>query len=93
MIQNHIKIAIRNILKYRQFSAINIFGLSTALAVAICMLLYVEYELSYDRHHPGADRLYRISMRTQFAEKEFHSAWTPPLLGARLQTDLPEVEN
>jgi len=93
MIHNFIKIAIRNLKKHRQFSLINIVGLSIALAVVISIFLFVQDELSYDRNHPYANRLYRISMNTQFAEKEFHSAWSPPFLGARLQSEVAEIEN
>jgi putative ABC transport system permease protein len=93
MIRNYIKISLRNLQKHRQFSFINIFGLSMALSLVLCMMLYVEDEMSYDRFHPNADRLHRISMKTQVSEKEFHSAWTPPFIAARMVTDVPEVES
>ena len=93
MIHNYIKIAIRNLKKHQQFSLINIVGLSLALAVVISMYLFVQDELSYDCYHPSGDRLYRISMTTQFGEKEFHSAWSPPFLGARLEADVAGVDS
>lgn len=93
MIRNYIKIACRNLKKHQQFSLINILGLSMALTVSLAILLYVDDELSYDGFHPDADQLYRITMNTKVAEKDFHSAWTPPFIAARMKDDLPEVEN
>ena len=93
MIRNYIKIALRNLRKYRQFSIINIFGLCFAIAVALCLFLYVNDELSYDRFHPQASQLYRVTMQTQFQEKEFNSAWTPAFIGSRMQADLSDIED
>jgi putative ABC transport system permease protein len=93
MIHSYFKIALRTLKKHKQFSIINIFGLSMALIVAICIMLYVEDEMSYDRFHPNAEQLYRVTMETRFSEKDFHTAWTPPFIAARMKEELPAVEN
>lgn len=53
-------IAFRNLLKHKLYSAINIIGLSIGLAGFILLMLYVKDELSYDKHFPKADRIYRV---------------------------------
>jgi len=60
MLKNYLKIALRNIYKYRGYSFINIFGLAVGMACSFLVLIYIYDELSYDRFHEKADRLYRI---------------------------------
>ena len=59
MIKNYFKIAWRNLLKYKGFSAINIFGLAIGMACTLLTFLFVKDELSYDQYHKNADRVYR----------------------------------
>jgi putative ABC transport system permease protein len=58
MIRNYFKIAWRNIIKQKLFSLINITGLATGLAVCMMIMLYVAHELSYDRFHKNASRIF-----------------------------------
>lgn len=51
MITNHITITLRNLLKNKVFSFINIFGLSVGITACLLVLMYVSFELSYDRFH------------------------------------------
>lgn len=60
MIRNYLTIAIRNLLRNKVFSFINIFGLALGLACSMFILLWVEDELTWDRFHPNIDRLYRV---------------------------------
>ncbi|MCG6912750.1 ABC transporter permease, partial [bacterium BMS3Abin03] len=60
MFTNYIKVAIRNLKKYKGYSFINILGLSVGMACTILILLWVQDELSYDRFLPDSDRLYRV---------------------------------
>ena len=62
MLQNYFKLAIRNILKHKFFSAINIFGMSIGIAACLLILLYVVDELSFDRFHANADRIYQVGL-------------------------------
>ncbi|MGD1890958.1 MAG: ABC transporter permease, partial [Cyclobacteriaceae bacterium] len=61
MLKNYLKIALRNLGRYRQMTIINILGLAVGMAACILILLFVQYELSYDRYHENVDRIYRIS--------------------------------
>ena len=58
MIKNYFKIAWRNLLRYKVYSGINITGLAIGLSVCMMIVLYVGHELSYDRFHKNADRIF-----------------------------------
>ena len=60
MLKNYIKIALRNIFKYKLFSFINITALSIGFAICLIMLLYVFDEYSYDNDYRDSERIYRI---------------------------------
>src|SRR5688572_17871818 len=59
MLYSYIKIAFRNFMKRKVFSAINIFGLSIGFSVCLILLSFVEFELSYDRHNEKANQIFR----------------------------------
>ena len=60
MWRNYFKTAIRNLIKHRSNTIVNILGLSFGLAIFIALALYIQFELSFDTFHEKADRLYRI---------------------------------
>ncbi len=60
MLKNYIKIALRNIIRHKGYTFINIFGLATGIICCLLILVYVQDELSYDRYHEKADQIYRI---------------------------------
>ena len=66
MIRNYIVTALRNFKKSKFFTFINIFGLSIGIACSILILLWVSDELSFDKFHPKADRLYQVWVNTDF---------------------------
>ena len=61
---NYLKVAIRNLMRNKTFSAINILGLAIGIACCMLILLYVQDELNYDRHHENADRSSGLPMRS-----------------------------
>jgi putative ABC transport system permease protein len=94
MIKNYLKIAFRNLVKHKSFSFINIIGVAIGLACFLLLSLYVKDELSYDRHHANADRIYRLS-RT-FLSKDgsvsLRLGHAAPPFGPLIKEDFPEVE-
>ncbi|MCD4818710.1 MAG: ABC transporter permease [Candidatus Cloacimonetes bacterium] len=66
MFKNYLKIAIRNIIRYKGFSFINILGLTIGLAVFSLIMVYVQYELSADKHNLNYDRIYRVDLDERF---------------------------
>lgn len=93
MLKNHLKIVYRNFIRYKLFSFINVFGLAIGLSVCMIISLWVLRELSYDRFHEKAHRIYRIE-RELFRDNSY-SRWpiTGGLYKQALIDDFPEIEN
>ncbi|MBU1101527.1 MAG: ABC transporter permease [Bacteroidetes bacterium] len=86
MFNNYLKIAFRNLLKYKGFSFINIVGLALGMACSLLIILYVQFETSYDSFHENADDIYRIDWITDSPQTR-----TPYPMARALVRDLPEV--
>lgn len=92
MIRNFFKVAFRNLLRNKGFSAINITGLAVGMASAILILLWIQNELSYDQFHEKRDRIYEAWNRASFDGKKMCWNTTPKILARTLEHDMPEVE-
>jgi len=92
MFKNYIKVALRNLWKNKAFSAINIIGLASGLAVCLLIVLYVVDELSYDKYNVKADRIYRIDADIFFNNTSAIFAVSPDPLGPALKRDFPGIE-
>ncbi|MCP4757041.1 MAG: FtsX-like permease family protein [Proteobacteria bacterium] len=91
MLGNYLKIAYRNLKRYRGYSLINVSGLAIGIACCLLILLYVRYELSYDRHWDKADRIYRVAYEKRFSDETVRIAISPVPLADALLSDHPEV--
>ncbi|MCK8492705.1 ABC transporter permease [Spirosoma sp. RP8] len=92
MLQNYIKIAWRNLVRNRVFSAINIIGLSLGIATCLLISLFVLDELSFDRYNEKADRMVRVIFRGSSAGGKMNEAHVMPPTAQTLKTDYPEVQ-
>lgn len=91
MLKNYLKIAVRNIRRNLSYSLINIFGLATAIACIILILLWVENELSYDKFHANENEIYRITTSTETSNNKVISPTCPRPLGQALKENLPGI--
>jgi len=91
MFKNYIKIAFRNILKYKVYSFINIFGLSIGMASAILVILWVTNELSYDDFNLNNDNIYRVTMEREQGGTNVHNAKTSAALSSAIVDKFPEI--
>ena len=91
MFKNYITVAMRNLKKQKIYSFINIFGLAVGLCVVILILLYVQYELSFDNFHDKADRIYRVVYPSQGKSKGL--AVTPSPVATALNNEFPGIVN
>jgi len=91
MIHNYIKIAIRNLLRHKFYSMINIIGLAVGIACCLLILLYIQHELSYDRYHEKADRIYRLALSINFGGTEGEIATAGAPAAKAIVNDYPEV--
>jgi len=92
MIRNNFRFAFRLFSKNLGFSIINIVGLSIGMAATLIILLYVLNELSYDRYHEKANRIYRISMQPG-SDPSKQVCFTPPPLAPALVSSFPEIQS
>lgn len=90
MISNYIKIAIRNLLRQKGFSFINIFGLALGISCTALIGMWVNDELSYDRFHKDVDRIYRIT--ATLPEMKVHAAVSSAPIALAIKTEIPEIE-
>jgi len=77
MIKNYLKVAWRNLVRNKFFSAINILGLALGMACSVLILLWVQSELSMDSFHTNKDRLYMVYER-QFYDHKVHGQYSTP---------------
>ena len=92
MLRNYLKIALRNLLKYRLYSAINISGLTVGMLCFLSIFLYVQDELSYDRFHTNIDRLYRLNFYAKLGDQLAHTSASPKPAGPVFKESMPEIE-
>ena len=93
MLKNYLRVALRNLLKNKIYSFINITGLAVGMACCILILFFVRDELSYDNFHQKAERMYRATMEATYGGQHFEIAVTPSIVAPMLQREFPEVEN
>jgi putative ABC transport system permease protein len=92
MLKNFIIIALRNFKRSKFYSFINIFGLAIGIATAILSLLYVGYELSYDRFHEKSDRIYRIAVDALAGNTIIKQTFNPAPMPEALYNEYSEIE-
>jgi len=90
MISNYVKVAIRNLLRQKGFSFINIFGLALGISCTALIGMWVNDELSYDRFHNGYERIYRVT--ATLPALNVHAAVTSAPLALAMKNEIPEVE-
>lgn len=90
MFKNYLKIAFRNLLRFKVYTIINLVGLSMGLSVAVLILLFVTDELSFDKFHTKSDRIYKITTANAQGGGMETNAWP---VAHKLKTEYPEVES
>jgi len=94
MINNYSKIALRTMRRHKIYSFINIAGLTVGISCFMLLILYVQYERSFDAFHKKADSIYRIIRKQpghKYRGREF-TAQTPGPLAQTLAEEYPEVD-
>jgi putative ABC transport system permease protein len=94
MFKNYLKIAVRSLGKHKIYSFINILGLAVGIAASVLIFLYVRDELSYDRFHANAGRIYRITADwSNRGDSKIHQLGTPSVLARTIRDKYPQVES
>lgn len=93
MLQNYLKIALRNLTRNKMFSFLNILGLTVGTACCLYILMYVKDQFGFDKHHQNAENIYRINTRIERKnELTFNGCTVSPPIVPTMQKDFPEVE-
>ncbi|MGK7393612.1 MAG: ABC transporter permease [Candidatus Cyclobacteriaceae bacterium M3_2C_046] len=94
MLKHFLKIALRNAFKNKSLNLINLVGMAISFAVGFYILLYVNFETSYDHFHPAKDRIFRVvTDRYQDNNLAMKDAFTVPALGPALKDEIPSVQD
>ncbi len=92
MLKNYFKIAWRNLIRDRQFTFLNLFGLSIGLACALFIWLWVSDEWNMDKNNKKDDNLYQVMQNLKEENGITTMDYTAGLLANALKTEMPEVE-
>ena len=93
MMRNYFKMAWRSLNRHKLFSLVNISGVAIGIAAFWVIALYVVDELSYDRYHVKADRVFRVVQHGRWGKGSFDLAVTSAPYAPTLKADYPEVED
>lgn len=88
----YLKITLRNFLKYKSSSLINLIGLTLGLTCALFIYLWVQDEYAIDAFHEQDDLLFQVMASHKYANEVSVSNDTPGLLGQALKTDFPDIQ-
>jgi len=91
MLKNYFKIALRNMIRNKLYSLINLTGLAIGLAACLMIWLWAQDEVNYDRFHTKADRIYRVERKIDFRDIHTQTPSTSGPYGPALANDYPEI--
>jgi putative ABC transport system permease protein len=93
MWRNYVTVGIRSLLKSRAYAIINVLGLAIGMAACLMILLFVRYEMSYDKWLPNNENVYQLQSWYTWREtgKEDKLQMTPYIAGLRVAKDFPQV--
>ena len=92
MLKNYFKIALRNLLKRKGYTIINILGLAIGMAVCLLIILFIRNELSFDREQERGDRIYRMVVDRKYPGRSTSYSFIPQSYAAAVKLECPEVE-
>ena len=93
MFKLNLKIALRNLWKNKGFTLINVGGLAIGMACCLMLLLYVNYEWSFDKHYEKADKVYFAALNLKFNGKLSTTMAVPNKLAKAGVSELPGIKS
>ncbi len=92
MFKNYIKIAWRNLWKNKSFSILNIVGMSIGITVAALIMLWVAFEMGFDRYHENIGRIYEVNNNYMVDGEIWTWNSTPKIMAPTMEEEFPEIE-
>ena len=93
MLKNYLKVAVRNLVRQKFYTVINISGLSIGIAISLLIAFFVVDELSYDKFHKDSDRIYQIYLSAMLQGKPLQGANTCAPVAQASKEEIPGVED
>ena len=91
MILRNLKFALRNFRTQKLFAIVNIIGLTIGIVATSLILIYISYELSFDRFNRNSDRIFRVYSTFKFHGAHMSSVTNPAPFASFLKDKLPEI--
>ncbi|GGD12929.1 ABC transporter permease [Hyunsoonleella pacifica] len=91
MLKNYFKIALRNLLKHKGFAILNISGLAIGMTAGFLVLMYVGFELSYDKMHSKANSIYRVVANLKTPSETIRANKAAWAVAPNLEREFPEI--
>lgn len=93
MLKNYLKTSFRNLLRHKSYTLINILGLTVGLVTSVFILLWIVDELSFDRFHANADRIFKVMVNNTYPDGKIETyPATPAKLKDVITQEIPEIE-
>lgn len=91
MLRNYFKIALRNLYRHKGFTLLNISGLAIGMTAGFLVLLYVSFELSYDKMHSKSDSIYRVVATIDTPSEKIEAGVTAWAVAPNIKKEFPEI--
>ncbi len=92
MFRNSLLVGFRNLIRQKSYALLNIFGLASALAIFLLIIIYISHETSYDKFYPDADRIFRIDQTYIWGDSFDKFGSTGPAVADAVRSSVPGVE-
>lgn len=92
MLKNYFTVALRNLMRNKIFSLINISGLAIGISASLVIYLIVQHEFNFDKFHKDGDRIYRVVSKMEFPDMTIHNSGVPVPTVAAARNDITGLE-
>ncbi len=92
MLKNYFKVAIRNMMRRKGYSLLNILGLAIGMAVCLVIILFVQGELGFDHFHAKGNQIYRVALERRYPGRSTSYAIIPYSIGEAMKKEFPEIQ-
>ncbi|MBA3647366.1 MAG: ABC transporter permease [Chitinophagales bacterium] len=92
MLKNYSKVALRNMLRQKGYTVLNLIGLAIGISVCMIIILFVNSELNFDNFHKKGDRIYRVVLDRRYPGRSTSYAIIPYSIGDAMKKEFPEIE-
>ncbi|WP_026463560.1 ABC transporter permease [Adhaeribacter aquaticus] len=92
MLKNYFKIAVRNLVRHKGYTLINLVGLAVGIACCTLIMLFVQDELNFDKNHRQAANIYRLTIEIMENGRIDKAAVTSPPIAPELKRNFPEIK-